>query len=142
MKVIIIINIVHSLDLNMRPTSSTFMNSPRGGLPQILTKMQRRLTCGIIYTTNQGGNMATSPELYQGIPTYYVELIKKGQEEIRHINARFNQLCGCLDFARQNKNEARINELNVELARLATEEARIKAKIKSYTTCQCTTCKM
>jgi glutathionylspermidine synthase len=86
--------------------------------------------------------MATSPELYQGIPTYYVELIKKGQEEIRHINARFNQLCGCLDFARQNKNEARINELNVELARLATEEARIKAKIKSYTTCQCTTCKM
>ena len=85
--------------------------------------------------------MAT-PELYEGIPTYYVELIKKGKEEIRHINARFNQLCGCLDFARQNGNEARINELNVELARLATEEARIKAKIERYTNCQCSSCKM
>ncbi len=66
------------------------------------------------------------------IPTYYIGLINNGQEEIRHINARFNQLCGCLDFARQNKNEARINELNIELARLATEEVRIKAKIEQW----------
>ena len=26
--------------------------------------------------------MATSPELYQGIPTYYINLIEKGQEDL------------------------------------------------------------
>ena len=78
--------------------------------------------------------------LYENIPTYYVELIKKGQQEIEHINARINQLCGCLDFARQNKNEARINEINVEIARLAMQEVRIKEKIERYSKCQCKTC--
>ena len=66
------------------------------------------------------------------IPTYYIGLINNGQEEIKHINARINQLCGCLDFARQNKNEARINEINVEIARLATQEMRIQEKIEKW----------
>ena len=66
------------------------------------------------------------------IPTYYIGLIKKGQEEIKHINARINQLCSCLDFARQNKNEARIDEINVEIARLATQEMRIQEKLEKW----------
>ena len=79
--------------------------------------------------------------IYENMPTYYVELVKKGQEEIKHINARINQLCGCLDFARQNKNEARIDEINSEITRLAMQELRIKDKIKRYTQCQCKMCK-
>lgn len=81
-----------------------------------------------------------SYNLYENMPTYYVELVKKHQEEIKHINARIDQLCGCLDFARQNKNEARINEINVEITRLAMKEVHLKEKIARYTQCQCKTC--
>lgn len=77
---------------------------------------------------------------YENIPTYYVELIKRGQQEIEHINARINQLCGCLDFAKQNSNTTRINEINEQITELAKQEMRIKEKIKRYTQCQCKTC--
>ena len=80
--------------------------------------------------------------LYENIPTYYVELIKKGQQEIEHINARINQLCGCLDFAEQNGNTTRIEEIKAEIGRLAMQEKRIQEKIESYITCQCNACKM
>ena len=84
--------------------------------------------------------MATSPELYQGIPTYYINLIEKGQEEIRHINARINQLCGCLDFAEQNGNKPRIEEIKAEIGKLAMREMAIKEKLERYTKCQCNMC--
>jgi hypothetical protein len=80
--------------------------------------------------------------LYQGIPTYYIELIKKGQEEIKHINARINQLCGCLDFAKETGSINRINEINAQITELAKRELYIKEKIESYTRCQCNACKM
>jgi len=84
--------------------------------------------------------MATSPALYQGIPTYYIKLIEKGQEEIRHINARFNKLCGCLDFAEQNGNTTRIEEIKAEIGKLAMREIAIKEKLDRYTKCQCSMC--
>ena len=83
--------------------------------------------------------MAT-PELYEGIPTYYVDLIKKGKEEIKHINARINQLCGCLDFAEQNGNTTRIEEIKAEIGKLAMREIAIKEKLDRYTKCQCSMC--
>ena len=86
--------------------------------------------------------MATTPELYEGIPTYYIELIKKCKEEIRHINARISQLCGCYDFAEQNGNTDRIKEIKDQVGKLAMQKLKIELKIESYTKCQCSSCRM
>ena len=86
--------------------------------------------------------MATSPELYQGIPTYYVELIKKGQQEVEHITCRINQLCGCLDFAEQNGNTTRIKEIKDQIGKLAKQKMAIREKLDRYTKCQCSACKV
>ncbi len=83
-----------------------------------------------------------SLNLYEGMPTYYIKLIEKGQEEIKHINARINQLCGCLDFAEQNDNKPRIEEIKAEIGKLAMREMAIKEKLDRYTKCQCTACKV
>jgi hypothetical protein len=78
--------------------------------------------------------------IYEGMPTYYVELAKKGQEEIKHIEARISQLCGCLDFAEQNGNTPRIEEIKAEIGKLAMREMTIREKLNRYTKCQCKTC--
>jgi DNA-binding transcriptional regulator GbsR (MarR family) len=77
---------------------------------------------------------------YENIPTYYVELIKKGQREIEHITCRINQLCGCLQFAEQNKNQPRIAEIKDQITELAKQKAHIREKLERYTKCQCSMC--
>ena len=81
-------------------------------------------------------------ETYQGIPTYYIKLIKKGQQEIEHITCRINQLCACLDFAEQNGNTDRIKEIKDQIGKLAMQKMAIREKLESYVRCQCNTCKM
>ena len=64
------------------------------------------------------------------IPTYYLGLIKKGQEEIKHINARINQLCGCLDFAEQKGNTDRIKEIKSQITELAKQKMALREKLE------------
>lgn len=71
-------------------------------------------------------------EIQQEIPTYYIELIKKGQREIERITCRINQLCGCLDFAEENGNTDRIKEIRAQIAELAKQEMAICEKLERY----------
>lgn len=71
-------------------------------------------------------------ETYQGIPTYYINLIKKGQQEIEHITCRINQLCGCLDFAEQNGNTTRIEEIKDQIGKLAIQKMELREKLEKW----------
>ncbi len=71
-------------------------------------------------------------EIQQEIPTYYIELIKKGQREIERITCRINQLCGCLDFAEENGNTDRIKEIRAQIAELAKQKMAIREKLERY----------
>lgn len=66
------------------------------------------------------------------IPTYYIGLINNGQEEIKHINARINQLCACLDFAEQNGNTDRIKEIKAQIAELAKKKMALLEKLEKW----------
>ena len=66
------------------------------------------------------------------IPTYYIGLIKKGQQEVEHITCRINQLCGCLDFAEQNGNTERIKEIKSQITELAKQKMALREKIEKW----------
>lgn len=66
------------------------------------------------------------------IPTYYIGLIKKGQQEVEHITCRINQLCGCLDFAEQNGNTDRIKEIKVQITELAKKKMTLREKMERW----------
>jgi len=66
------------------------------------------------------------------IPTYYIGLIKKGQQEVEHITCRINQLCGCLDFAEQNGNTDRIKEIKSQITELAKKKMTLREKLERY----------
>ena len=66
------------------------------------------------------------------IPTYYIGLIKKGQQEVEHITCRINQLCGCLDFAEQNGNTDRIKEIKDQITELAKQKMTLREKMERW----------
>ena len=66
------------------------------------------------------------------IPTYYIGLIKKGQQEVVHITCRINQLCGCLDFAEQNGNTDRIKEIKTQITELAKKKMALREKLEKW----------
>ena len=71
-------------------------------------------------------------ETYQGIPTYYINLIKKGQQEIEKITIRINEL------SRSSNTEA----VKGEIADLVEQKMAIREKLESYVKCHCNACKM
>ena len=66
------------------------------------------------------------------ISTYYLGLIKKGQEDITSIQCRINQLCSCLDFAEEAVNAGRIKEIKAEITELAKKKMEIQEKIERH----------
>ena len=66
------------------------------------------------------------------IPTYYIGLIKQGQQEVEHITCRINQLCGCLDFAEQNGNTDRIKEIKTQITELAKQKMALREKMERW----------
>lgn len=75
------------------------------------------------------------------IPTYYLGLIKKGQEDITNIQCRINQLCSCLDFAEAFGNTDRIKEIKLEITQLAKKKMTTQEKIERYAQHHCSTLK-
>lgn len=71
------------------------------------------------------------------IPTYYLGLIRKGQEDITRIQCRINQLCGCLDFAKEAGNTDRIKEISAEITELAKKKMATREKIERYAQHHC-----
>ena len=71
------------------------------------------------------------------IPTHYLGLIKKCQEDITNIQCRINQLCSCLDFAEEAVNTDRIKEIKAEITKLAKKKMATREKIERYAQLHC-----
>ena len=82
-----------------------------------------------------------SHNTYEGIPPYYLDLIKKGQNDITRIQCNINELCATLDFEIDNNNKPRIDEIKEQITDLVKQKMSIRKKIESYTKCQCKTCR-
>ena len=80
--------------------------------------------------------------LYEGMPTYYVKLVKQHAEEIRHLKARWNQMHTMRNNAINAGKAERAEEIKSKMMLLSSLMTVLKEKIKSYTTCQCAMCKM
>jgi len=81
-------------------------------------------------------------ELYEGIPTYYVELIKQHKEEIRHLEARWNQLNAQRHNAINAGKGERAQDIIEQMTDNFTRQRILQRKIDSYTKCQCSACKV
>ena len=80
--------------------------------------------------------------LYEGIPTYYVELIKSKENEINHLQWRWNQMHTMRNNAINAGKAERAEEIKSKMMLLSSLMTVLKEKIKSYTTCQCVKCKV
>ena len=80
--------------------------------------------------------------LYEGMPTYYIKLVKQHTEEIRHLKARWNQL----NTQRHNAINAgkgdRAQEIIEQMTANFTRQRLLQGKIDRYTKCQCIACKV
>ena len=80
--------------------------------------------------------------LYEGMPTYYVKLVKKHSEEIRHLKARWNQMHTQRHNAINAGKAERVEEIKAGMIENLMRQHALQAKIDRYTKCQCSACKV
>jgi hypothetical protein len=80
--------------------------------------------------------------LYEGMPTYYVKLVKQHTEEIRHLNARWNQMYTQRHNAINAGKADRAEEINAQMLENFIRQRELQDKIDRYTKCQCSACKV
>ena len=78
--------------------------------------------------------------LYEGMPTYYVNLVKKHAEEIRHLKARWNQMHTQRHNAISAGKAERVEELKAQMIENLKSQRALQSKIDHYTKCQCSLC--
>ena len=100
-----------------------------------------------------------SLNLYEGMPTYYIKLVKQHTEEIRHLKARWNQMhtqrhndicrapAGALQISQRhnaiNAGKAdRAEEIKSQMLENFNRQRALQDKIDRYTKCQCSACKV
>jgi hypothetical protein len=80
--------------------------------------------------------------LYEGMPTYYVKLVKQHSEEIRHLKARWNQMYTQRHNAINAGKADRAEEINAQMLENFNRQRALQDKIDRYTKCQCSACKV
>ena len=80
--------------------------------------------------------------LYEGMPTYYVKLVKQHSEEIRHLKARWNQMFTQRHNAINAGKADRAEEINAQMLENFIRQQALQDKIDRYTKCQCSACKV
>ena len=80
--------------------------------------------------------------LYEGMPTYYVKLVKQHTEEIRHLKARWNQMYTQRHNAINAGKADRAEEINAQMLENFIRQRTLQDKIDRYTKCQCSACKV
>ena len=80
--------------------------------------------------------------LYEGMPTYYVKLVKQHTEEIRHLKARWNQMHTQRHNAINAGKADRAEEIKSQMLENFNRQRALQDKIDRYTKCQCSSCKM
>ena len=78
--------------------------------------------------------------LYEGMPTYYIKLVKQHTEEIRHLKARWNQLHTMRHNAINAGKAERAQEIITQMIENFTRQRLLQGKIDRYTKCQCSAC--
>ena len=80
--------------------------------------------------------------LYEGMPTYYIKLVKQRTEEIRHLKARWNQLHTMRNNAINAGKADRAEEIKAQMLENFNRQRALQDKIDRYTKCQCSSCKV
>ena len=80
--------------------------------------------------------------LYEGMPTYYIKLVKQHTEEIRHLKARWNQMHTQRHNAINAGKADRAQEIIEQMTENFNRQRALQAKIDRYTKCQCSSCKV
>ena len=80
--------------------------------------------------------------LYEGMPTYYIKLVKQHTEEIRHLKARWNQMYTQRHNAINAGKTDRAEEINAQMLENFIRQRTLQDKIDRYTKCQCSACKV
>ena len=80
--------------------------------------------------------------LYEGMPTYYIKLVKQHTEEIRHLKARWNQMYTQRHNAINAGKADRAEEINAQMLENFIRQRTLQDKIDRYTKCQCSACKV
>ena len=78
--------------------------------------------------------------LYEGMPTYYVKLVKQHSEEIRHLKARWNQMHTQRHNAINAGKSERVEDLKTQMIENFKRQQTLQSKIDGYTKCQCSKC--
>ena len=80
--------------------------------------------------------------LYEGMPTYYIKLVKQHTEEISHLKARWNQLNTQRHNAVNAGKADRAQEIITQMIENFNRQRVLQDKIDRYTKCQCSACKV
>ena len=80
--------------------------------------------------------------LYEGMPTYYIKLVKQHTEEIRHLKARWNQMHTKRHKAINAGKAVRAEEIEAQMLENLNRQRALQDKIDRYTKCQCSACKV
>ena len=80
--------------------------------------------------------------LYEGMPTYYVKLVKAHTEEIRHLKSRWNQMHTMRNNAINVDKAERAEEIKAQMLENFNRQRALQDKIDRYTKCQCAACKV
>ena len=80
--------------------------------------------------------------LYEGMPTYYIKLVKQHTEEIRHLKARWNQMYTQRHNAINAGKADRAEEINAQMLENFIRQQALQDKIDRHTKCQCSACKV
>ena len=80
--------------------------------------------------------------LYEGMPTYYVKLVKQHTEEIKHLKARWNQMHTMRNNATNAGKAERAKEIKAQMLENTNRRRALQDKIDRYTKCQCSACKV
>ena len=80
--------------------------------------------------------------LYESMPTYYVKLVKKHTEEIRHLKSRWNQMHTQRHNAINAGKADRAEEIKAQMLENTNRQQALQDKIVRYTKCQCSACKV
>ena len=80
--------------------------------------------------------------LYEGMPTYYVKLVKQHTEEIRHLKARWNQMYTQRHNAINAGKADRAEEIKSQMLENFNRQRALQDNIDRYTKCQCSACRV
>jgi DNA-binding FadR family transcriptional regulator len=78
---------------------------------------------------------------YENIPTYYAKLVKQHTEEIRHLEARWNQMHTQRHNAINAGKTDRAEEILAQMLENFKRQQSLQSKINSYVACQCNICR-